>query len=162
MISFCQFGAGCIRAIYADSIARHPDAGLHVMVDVDSFAAEKLARRHGRKVETQASVLADPSVDAVLIDTHADLVEAAARTVKAIFCEKPLDLDRRHAEACLAVAAECGASLMLGFNRCFDPDFAHALTLGAPPLPGGSDGVKALALADAAPESSRTGRAVAL
>jgi myo-inositol 2-dehydrogenase / D-chiro-inositol 1-dehydrogenase len=36
-------------------------------------------------------------------DTHADLVEAAARAGKVIFCEKPLDLDRRRAEACAAV-----------------------------------------------------------
>jgi hypothetical protein len=38
-------------------------------------------------------------------DTHADLVEAAARTGKAVFCEKPLDLDRRaeaeHERRCL-------------------------------------------------------------
>src|SRR5208282_2784825 len=41
------------------------------------------------------------------------------------FCEKPLDLDRRRAEASLAVVAECGAPLMLGFNRRFDPHFAR-------------------------------------
>ena len=40
--------------------------------------------------------------------------------------------------------------------------FVDALTRGAPPLPGGSDGVKALALADAALESLRTRRAITL
>jgi hypothetical protein len=38
-------------------------------------------------------------------DTHDDLVEAAARTGKAVFCEKPLDLDHRaeaeHERCCL-------------------------------------------------------------
>jgi myo-inositol 2-dehydrogenase/D-chiro-inositol 1-dehydrogenase len=58
-------------------------------------------------------------------DTHAALVEAAARAGKAVFCEKPLDLDRRRAEACVAVAAECGVPLMVGFNRRFDPNFAR-------------------------------------
>ena len=112
MISFCQFGAGRIGAIHAENIARHPGARLAAIIDVERDAAERLARRHGAVVATQAAVLADPAVDAVVVasstNTHADLVEAAARAGKAVFCEKPLDLDRRRAEACLAVVAECG------------------------------------------------------
>jgi myo-inositol 2-dehydrogenase/D-chiro-inositol 1-dehydrogenase len=129
MISFCQFGAGRIGAIHAENIARHPDARLHAIVDVDPAAAERLASRHGAVVATQAEVLADPAVDAVVIasstDTHAELVEAASRAGKAVFCEKPLDLDRRRAEACLAVVAECRVPLMVGFNRRFDPHFVR-------------------------------------
>ena len=129
MISFCQFGASRIGAIHAENIARHPDARLHAIVDVDASAAEKLASRHGATVATQTAVLADPSVDAVVIasstDTHAELVEAAARAGKAVFCEKPLDLDRRRAETCVAVAVECGVPLMVGFNRRFDRHFAR-------------------------------------
>jgi myo-inositol 2-dehydrogenase/D-chiro-inositol 1-dehydrogenase len=129
MISFCQFGAGRIGAIHAGNIARHPGAHLCAIVDVDRPAAERLASRHGAAVRTQASALADPAIDAVVIasstNTHADLIEAAARAGKAIFCEKPLDLDRGRAEACLAVVAECGVPLMVGFNRRFDPHFAR-------------------------------------
>jgi myo-inositol 2-dehydrogenase / D-chiro-inositol 1-dehydrogenase len=129
MISFCQFGAGRIGAIHAENIACHPRAHLRAIVDVDAAAAGRLASRHGAAVGTQASVLADRSIQAVVIasstNTHADLVEAAARAGKAVFCEKPLDLDRRRAEACLAVVAECGVPLMLGFNRRFDPHFAR-------------------------------------
>jgi len=40
--------------------------------------------------------------------------------------------------------------------------FVDALTRGAPPAPGGSDGVKALVLADAALQSVQTRRAIAL
>jgi myo-inositol 2-dehydrogenase / D-chiro-inositol 1-dehydrogenase len=58
-------------------------------------------------------------------DTHADLVEAASRAGKAVFCEKPLDLDRHRAEACVAVARERGVPLMVGFNRRFDPNFTR-------------------------------------
>src|SRR5260370_11639162 len=105
MISFCQFGAGRIGAIHAANIAGHPAARLHTIVDTDHAAAEQLAGRYGAAVGNQAAALADPSIVAVLIasstDTHADLVEAAARAGKAIFCEKPLDLDRRRAAACL-------------------------------------------------------------
>ncbi len=128
MINFCQFGAGRIGAIHAGNIARHPDAQLRIVVDTNPAAAERLAARYGAMVGSQAEALGDPAINAVAIasstDTHADLVEAAARAGKAIFCEKPLDLDRRRAETCVAVVRECGVPLMVGFNRRFDPHFA--------------------------------------
>jgi myo-inositol 2-dehydrogenase/D-chiro-inositol 1-dehydrogenase len=132
MINFCQFGAGRIGAIHARNISGHPDAGLQIVVDPDRAAAERLAGHYGAAVGRQAEALVDPAVNAVVIasstDTHADLVEAAARAGKAVFCEKPLDLDRRRAEACVAVARECGVPLMVGFNRRFDPNFARLET----------------------------------
>jgi len=83
-------------------------------------------------VATREAALADPAVDAVLIasstDTHAELIEAAARAGKAIFCEKPIDLDRHRVEACLATVATAGVKLMVGFNRRFDPNFAKLRT----------------------------------
>jgi myo-inositol 2-dehydrogenase/D-chiro-inositol 1-dehydrogenase len=128
MINFCQFGAGRIGAIHAGNVVAHPDAQLWIVVDPDRAAAERLAARYGAQVGSQTEALADPAINAVVIasstDTHADLVEAASRAGKAIFCEKPLDLDRRRAEACVAVARECGVTLMVGFNRRFDPHFA--------------------------------------
>src|SRR4029077_2760914 len=91
-------------------------------------AAKDLAGRHGAAVGDAASALADPGVDAVLIasstDTHAALVEAAARAKKPVLCEKPLDLDRKRAQACLDIATKTGIPLMLGFNRRFDPNFS--------------------------------------
>jgi len=128
MINFCQFGAGRIGAIHAGNLVAHPDAHIGIVVDPDRAAAERLAAHYGAQVGSQTEALADPAINAVVIasstDTHADLVEAAARAGKAIFCEKPLDLDRRRAEACVAVASECGVALMVGFNRRFDPHFA--------------------------------------
>src|SRR6516165_3364046 len=129
MISFCQFGAGRIGAIHASNVAAHPEARLNTIVDTDRAAAQRLAERYGAVLCDQAEALADPAIDAVLIasstDTHADLVEAAARAGKAIFCEKPLDLDRRRAAACAAVAEQCRVPLMIAFNRRFDPNFAR-------------------------------------
>ncbi|HUI16872.1 MAG TPA: inositol 2-dehydrogenase [Alphaproteobacteria bacterium] len=129
MISFCQIGAGRIGRIHAENIALHPRARLATVVDVDREAAKALAKRHGAAAGELDAALADPAIDAVLIssstETHAALVERAARAGKAVFCEKPLDLDRRRAAACVAVAAECGVALMVGFNRRFDPNFAR-------------------------------------
>jgi myo-inositol 2-dehydrogenase / D-chiro-inositol 1-dehydrogenase len=129
MISFCQFGAGRIGAIHAANIAAHPEARLNTIVETDRAAAERLAGPYGAVLRDQAEALADPAIDAVVIasstDTHADLIEAAARSGKAIFCEKPLDLDCRRAVACAAVAEQCGVPLMVAFNRRFDPHFAR-------------------------------------
>jgi len=128
MISFCQFGAGRIGTIHAGNIARHPGARLLHVVDVNEEAAAQLAKQHDARVSTGDAALADPAVDAVLIasstDTHAALIEASARAGKAVFCEKPIDLDIARVEACLAVVEKTGIALMVGFNRRFDPNFA--------------------------------------
>ena len=82
----------------------------------------------GAKVAAIDAILASKDVDAVAIcsptDTHADLIERAARAGKAIFCEKPIDLDVGRVRACLEVVKQTGATLMVGFNRRFDPNFA--------------------------------------
>ena len=128
MVSFCQFGAGRIGQIHAGNIAQHPRARLKTVVDVDARAAAALAERYGAAVGGRDTALNDPGIDAVLIasstDTHADLVEAAARAGKPVLCEKPLDLDRKRAEVCAEAARRAGIPLMLGFNRRFDPNFA--------------------------------------
>ena len=56
-------------------------------------------------------------------DTHADLIERFARSGKGIFCEKPVDLSVKRVKTCLEVVEEVGATLMIGFQRRFDPDF---------------------------------------
>jgi myo-inositol 2-dehydrogenase / D-chiro-inositol 1-dehydrogenase len=56
-------------------------------------------------------------------DTHADLIEMFARAGKAIFCEKPVDLGVARVKACLKAVDEVDGTLMVGFQRRFDPDF---------------------------------------
>ena len=116
MINFCQFDPGRIGDPRRN-IARHPDAQLNIIVDPDRAAAESPAERCGAAVGSQAEALADPALDAIVIassTTHAELVEGAARSGKAVFCEKPLDLDHRRAKACVTIAGECGVPLMAG------------------------------------------------
>lgn len=127
MLNICQFGAGRIGAVHAANVARHEEATLRYVVDVNSTAAQNLADRHGAKVADTETALADPEVNAVIIasstDTHADLIEAAAKAGKAIFCEKPIDLDIDRVNACLETVERCNVPLALGFNRRFDPTF---------------------------------------
>ena len=97
------------------------------VADAVAPAAEAIAGQHGAEVRSIEAIEAAGDVDAVVIctptDTHADLIERFARAGKAIFCEKPIDLDVARAAACLRVVEETGAALMVGFNRRFDPHF---------------------------------------
>jgi len=66
--------------------------------------------------------------DAVLIasptPTHADYVEQAAASGRAVFCEKPIDLAIPRVRSCVAAVRAAGIVMMVGFNRRFDPHFA--------------------------------------
>ena len=127
MLKFAMFGAGRIGAIHAANVAQHSGAELATISDVHRPSAEALAAKTGAKVVDVETALADPSINAVIIasstDTHASLIEASAKAGKAIFCEKPVDLDAARVDRCLAVVKECGVPLSLGFNRRFDPSF---------------------------------------
>jgi myo-inositol 2-dehydrogenase / D-chiro-inositol 1-dehydrogenase len=122
------FGAGRIGNIHAGNLARHPHARLRHVVDVHAPAAEALARKHGAKVASVEEALSDPAIAAVVIgsstDTHAELIQRAAAAGKAIFCEKPVDLDLERARACVSAVRQAGVVCMIGFQRRFDPTFA--------------------------------------
>jgi myo-inositol 2-dehydrogenase/D-chiro-inositol 1-dehydrogenase len=127
MKNFALFGAGRIGRIHAANIAAHGSARLRYVVDVDAAAAGRIAEASGASVADTRAVLADGSVDALLVasptDTHADLIEAGAAAGKAILCEKPVDLDIARARKCVAAADRAGILLAIGFNRRYDPSF---------------------------------------
>tara|TARA_R110002049_G_scaffold25557_13_gene89709 strand:- start:2630 stop:3616 length:987 start_codon:yes stop_codon:yes gene_type:complete len=133
MIKIAVIGAGRIGQIHANNLHQNSQATLAYVSDVVSDAATQLAKRTGAAVAEVSQILDDQSVDAVVIasstDTHATLVEQAARAGKAIFCEKPLDLDINAASQCVAVARECGVLLSIGFNRRHDPTLGNLKTL---------------------------------
>ena len=122
-------GAGRIGSVHARSLAGIPGASLQAVVDPYPQAAGKIAGTYGCAIRSVEDIEADADIDAVLIctpnDTHADLVERFARAGKAIFCEKPIDLDIARVRSCLDVVEECGTTLMTGFNRRFDVNFSR-------------------------------------
>ena len=127
MINIAQFGAGRIGAIHADNLARSGEAKLLHIVDVNEAAAKAIADRTGAQVSDAKAALGDPRVHAVIIasstDTHADLAIRAAKAGKAIFCEKPIDLNLKRVDQCLAEVEKARVPMFVGFNRRFDPSF---------------------------------------
>ena len=125
---FGIIGAGRIGKIHAANVAARKDCSVTFVADADAGAASGLATATGGKVGSIDEIFASTQVDAVAIcaptDMHSDLIERAARAKKAIFCEKPIDLDAERIAKTLEVVKSTGATLMVGFNRRFDPNFA--------------------------------------
>lgn len=125
---FGLLGAGRIGRIHGLNVAARADSVLVAVADASADAAASLALAAGAEIATAEAILADAAIDAILIctptDTHADLIEAAVSAGKAVFCEKPVDLDAGRIRRCLAIVEKSGRPLMIGFNRRFDPNFA--------------------------------------
>jgi len=126
-LGFALLGAGRIGKVHAKAVGSNPQARLIAVADAFEKAASDLATAYGVEVRSIDEIEESPDIDAVVIctptDTHADLIERFARAGKAIFCEKPIDLDVRRVGECLSVVEKTGATLMVGFNRRFDPHF---------------------------------------
>ena len=125
MHKIALIGAGRIGRIHAANVAAHPELELTYVVDPLSEAAEAIASSYAARTADLDDALADKSVGGVIIasstDTHLDFSLRAAQAGKAIFCEKPIDLDLERARA--AAPRFEGARLFLAFNRRFDPNF---------------------------------------
>jgi myo-inositol 2-dehydrogenase/D-chiro-inositol 1-dehydrogenase len=126
-LRFGLLGAGRIGKVHAKAVTGNPKAKLVAVADAMAPAAQAIADQYGCEVRTIAQILAASDIDAVVIctptDTHADLIEQFTNAGKAVFCEKPIDLSLDRVKACLKVVRANKGTLMVGFNRRFDPHF---------------------------------------
>jgi myo-inositol 2-dehydrogenase / D-chiro-inositol 1-dehydrogenase len=128
LIRFALLGCGRIGRVHADSIDVHPEAELAWVYDPIESAALDVAKRYGAEsAPTVDSAIDDPSVDAVVIasatPTHVDLLSRAVRGGKAVLCEKPIDLDLAQVDRCWVEIGGLNPTVLVGFNRRFDPSF---------------------------------------
>ena len=126
-INIGLLGAGRIGLTHARAVSGIAAARISAIYDPVDAAAEAVTALTGARRATLDEIMTDPSIDAVIIatptDLHATQVEQAARAGKAIFCEKPIDLDVGRVRACLKVVEQTGARMQIGFNRRFDREF---------------------------------------
>tara|TARA_A100001015_G_scaffold297879_1_gene379910 strand:+ start:176 stop:1174 length:999 start_codon:yes stop_codon:yes gene_type:complete len=70
-------------------------------------------------------LIEDPAIDAIIIasptSVHAEQIILAAKAGKAIFAEKPIDLNREKVNEVVRVLEETKVPFFLAFNRRFDP-----------------------------------------
>ena len=126
-LKFGLLGAGRIGKVHAKAITG--DAGAQLVAVADAFpaAAKAIADQYGCEIRSIEAIAAARDIDAVVIctptDTHADLIEMFVKAGKAVFCEKPIDLALARVKSCLEVVRANKGTLMVGFNRRFDPHF---------------------------------------
>ena len=126
-VRIAVLGAGRIGQVHARAIASVPGASLVAIADPVAAAAQSVHDTWGCEVRSIDAIAGSADVDAVIIctptDTHADLIEQFVKAGKAVFCEKPVDLDAARVRDCLATVEAEQGTLMVGFQRRFDPDF---------------------------------------
>ena len=128
-IRFGVIGAGRIGKVHAKTIAANPKAKLAYIADAIPAAARSLADEYGAKVASVDDIMKSKDVDAVLIGSptgfHAEQIQAASNNGKAIMCEKPVSMSVATIEETLKVVEKNKSTLMIGFNRRFDQNFAE-------------------------------------
>jgi myo-inositol 2-dehydrogenase/D-chiro-inositol 1-dehydrogenase len=126
MLRFGLLGCGRIGRVHAASLAANPRAELAVAYDPFEAAAGEVVAQHGGIATTDPQVVFDDdTIDGVIIasptPTHVELLTRAVRAGKAVLCEKPIDLDLARVDACAAELDGVDATVLVGFNRRFDP-----------------------------------------
>ncbi|UTH49567.1 inositol 2-dehydrogenase [Loktanella salsilacus] len=128
MLRIGVLGCGRIGRVHAASIMRLPDAALVAVSDAFAQNALDLATQTGAQVRSSDAIIESDDIDAIIIctptDTHYDLIHAAAKARKAIFCEKPVDMSADRIRDCIKVVEAYAVDFMTAFNRRFDPNFA--------------------------------------
>jgi UDP-N-acetylglucosamine 3-dehydrogenase len=122
-------GAGEFGALHASVLAELPGAELAVVCDPDAARGQEVAGALSVPFTADADgVLADPSVDAVVVASpevfHVPQAEAALRAGKHALVEKPVALASDDARRLAAVAQETGKVLMPGHILRFVPAYA--------------------------------------
>ncbi len=88
MFNIALLGAGRIGQVHAANIAAHPETTLWSVVDPNQENAARLVSQYRTRQQSVNEAMADLNVHAVLIasatDTHADLIELAAKHGKTI------------------------------------------------------------------------------
>lgn len=126
MLNFCIFGSGRMGILYAKIIANQTNAELVAVINPNLSSARKVTDQYGGKAfASWADCIESVEVDAVIIcsptNTHLEHITQVANSGKAIFCEKPVDINIGRVDECVAIIKRYNVPFYVGFNRRFDP-----------------------------------------
>ena len=126
-------GVGRLGRMYGEYLARRvPGVALVAVADRKAAAAEAFAREFGlaRWYATHEDLLNDRDVHAVAVitstSTHKQVVIDAAKSGKAIFCEKPIALTLDDAREMIRTVEAQGVFFQMAFQRRFDAGYLAA------------------------------------
>ncbi|MBI5029987.1 MAG: inositol 2-dehydrogenase [Chloroflexi bacterium] len=137
-VNIAVIGTGRMGSVHTRNLARSiPEANLVAVCDIRLEVAQAIANELGiwRVVQDYRELLADTSIDAILIatntNTHAFIVKDVAAAGKHIFCEKPIALELAEVDEALAAVERASIKFQVGFNRRFDKSFQRVHDLVA-------------------------------
>lgn len=125
-------GTGRIGRLHTKILNRYVEGvKIKAVCDVITASARSCAEDENieKYTDNYSEIFNDDEIDAVIIcsstDTHAEMINLAAKAGKDIFCEKPISFDTAEIKATLKNVEEARVKLQIGFNRRFDPNFAR-------------------------------------
>ena len=124
-------GAGRIGKLHTENILRFPDVEIKTIADPFIESAREWGQSLGiQHLESDPmTIINDPEIDAVFIcsptDTHINVIEAAAKAGKHIFCEKPISFSDEATINAYQIVKENNVKVQIGFNRRFDKNYAR-------------------------------------
>jgi len=129
MINIALLGAGRIGKMHAEIITAHPEANLQYVYDVNKEFGSQVAKKHNAElVNSPEEAINNDTINAILIasatPTHTQFITMGAKAGKAVFCEKPIDLDINKVNKCMEAINGIDIPLQIGFNRRFDNSHA--------------------------------------
>ena len=125
MYNFSLMGAGRIGKMHAANITLNPRCNLSYVYDVNKDLAHQVAEENNAKVASSPEeAINNSDVDVVFIaaatPTHVEFITMGAKAGKAVFCEKPIDLDIKKVNDCYETIKNFKVPIQIGFNRRFD------------------------------------------
>lgn len=126
MINVALFGLGRIGQMHALNIISNKNFNLKYVYDVNSKLVKNFEKKYKIKsINNQKIAFDDKSINVIFIasstPTHIELITKSVLAKKAVFCEKPLDLDLEKVIKCKQKISKYNAKIQLGFNRRYDP-----------------------------------------
>ena len=130
MIDIALFGLGRIGLMHGKNLMRNKDFNLKYVYDLNRNLTKKISKiLKSSPIESPSIAFKDKNLDAIFIasttSTHIKLILEAVKYKKAIFCEKPLDLNIKKINDCKKKIKKSHPKIQLGFNRRYDPGHNH-------------------------------------
>ena len=126
MIEIALFGLGRIGLMHGKNLMRNKDFNLKYVYDLNKKLNKKISKiLKSNPIDNPSIAFKDKKLDAIFIasttSTHIKLILEAVKYKKAIFCEKPLDLNIKKINDCKKKIKKSNPKIQLGFNRRYDP-----------------------------------------
>ena len=126
MINIALLGLGRIGIMHGKNLMRNKAFNLKYVYDINKNLTQKISYLlKSNSIDNPSVAFKDKKLDAVFIasttSTHIKLILEAVRYKKAVFCEKPLDLNIKKINECKKIMKKSYPKIQLGFNRRYDP-----------------------------------------